>query len=215
MLFSDPYLPNEILLISIAAVLTVFLSLLFFFAIILLFYGVKLYNKIVEKDNQVDQAKGSIETMLKKRHDLIPKIVESVKQYMGYEESTLKEVVELREDTSGQEGVDKERMKKEDQISKDLKQIQVKAEDYPDLKASENFKELQKSLNEVEEQLSASRRFYNSAVKEYHDSIQMFPHSIIAGMFNFLEREYFEAEEEEKQDVNMQGLFQGSGGQKG
>lgn len=203
MLFEAPPL-----LLSTASVLLVFLLLLLLIAVILFFYGVKLNNKIVEKDNQVDQAKGSIETMLKKRHDLIPKIVESVKQYMGYEESTLKEVVELREDAGKQEGVDKERMKKEDRISKDLQQIQVKAEDYPDLKASENFQQLQKSLNEVEEQLSASRRFYNSAVKEYHDSIQMFPHSIIAGMRNFEEREYFEADEGEKEDVNVNQLFQ-------
>ena len=170
-------------------------------------YGIRLYNNMVENVNQIDNAKGSIDALLQKRHDLIPKIVEAVKEYMGYEAPTLKEVVELRNQVSPNEGVNQERMRKEDRISSDLKQIQIQAEDYPDLKASENFIQLQRSLNEIEEQLSAGRRFLNSAVKQYHDSIQQFPHVIIANMFNFKEREYFETREEVREDVNMKALF--------
>ena len=188
-------------------IIIILFSLILLIIIVLLIYGIILFNRIVQKENRVDESKASIEAMLKKRSDLIPKLVDSVKEYMGYEESTLKEVVELREETDKQENINKDRMKKEDRISHDIKQIQVKAEAYPDLKASENFKQLQGSLNEVEEQLSATRRFYNASVKDYHDQIQMFPNSLVASMKNFTEKEFFETSSEEKEDVDMKGLF--------
>jgi LemA protein len=115
--------------------------------------------------------------------------------------------VELRNQVKSQEGLSQDRIQKEDQISRDLEKIQVQVEDYPDLKASDNFIQLQQSLNEVEEQLSAARRFLNSAVKNYHDSIQMFPHRIIAGMLNFQEQEYFETGPAEREDVTIRNLF--------
>lgn len=171
------------------------------------FYSIFLYNSMIGKLNQVENAQASVDAILKKRHDLIPKLVDSVKEYMGYEAPTIKDVVELRNQVKSQEGLNQDRIQKEDQISRDLEKIQVQVEDYPDLKASENFVQLQQSLNEVEEELAAARRFLNSAVKNYHDSIQMFPHRIIAGMLSFQEQEYFETAPAEREDVNMKNLF--------
>ena len=170
-------------------------------------FGITIYNGMVSRLNQVENAQASVDAILKKRHDLIPKLVDSVKEYIGYEAPTIKDVVELRNQVKSQEGLNKDRIQKEDQISRDLEKIQVQVEDYPDLKASENFVQLQQSLNEVEEELAAARRFLNSAVKNYHDSIQMFPHRIIAGMLSFQEQEYFETAPAERQDVNMKNLF--------
>ena len=195
---------HAILLLQSSMVILILFGALIIAGIV---YMIKIYNNIVQKTNQIDNARGSIDAMLKKRHDLIPKMVESVKEYMGYEDATLKEIVELRNDAQSRNDLSKEQIASEDKISKDIEKIQVQAEDYPDLKASENFKQLQKSLNEVEEQLSAARRFFNSAVKQYNDSIQMFPHSIIANAMNLQPAEYFESTQEEKADVSIQGMF--------
>lgn len=157
-------------------------------------YIVALYNRIVRRENEIDNAYGSIETNLKKRHDLIPNLISSVKEYMDYESDTLQQIVELRNLAQSDDLPPNKQEEIESQITQALDKLMVQVEDYPDLKASENFMQLQRSLNEVEEQLSASRRFFNSAVKQFNDSIETFPGNLIAALFDFSSREMFNAE---------------------
>lgn len=170
-------------------------------------YGVKLYNRIVRRENQIDDAYGSIQSNLKRRHDLIPNLVSTVREYADHESETLEKVVELRNQAQSGDLSEQERQQAEAQLSGALDGLMMQVENYPDLKASDNFEHLQRSLNEVEEQLSASRRFYNSAVTEYNDSIQTFPGNVIARAFNFEEREVFETEEHEPETPDVGALF--------
>jgi LemA protein len=170
-------------------------------------YGVKLYNRIVRRENQIDDAYGSIQAQLKKRHDLIPNLVSTVREYQDHESETLKTVVKLRNWAQSGDLSEQERQQAEAQLSGALGNLMVQVEDYPDLKASDNFENLQRSLNEVEEQLSAARRFYNSAVTQYNDSIETFPGNVIARAFNFEEREVFETKEHEPETPDVEALF--------
>lgn len=170
-------------------------------------YGVKLYNRIVRRENQIDDAYGSIQSNLKRRHDLIPNLVSTVREYQDHESETLEKVVKLRNQAQSGDLSEQERQQVEAQLSGALDGLMMQVEDYPDLKASDNFEHLQRSLNEVEEQLSASRRFYNSAVTEYNDSIQTFPGNVIARAFNFEEREVFETKEHETETPDVGALF--------
>ena len=170
-------------------------------------YLVALYNRIVRRENEIDNAYGSIEANLKKRHDLIPNLISSVKQYMDYESDTLQQIVELRNMARSDDLSTKKQEEIESQITQALDKLMVQVEDYPDLKASENFIQLQRSLNEVEEQLSASRRFFNSAVKQFNDSIETFPGNVIAALFDFSSREMFNAEVHEHKTPDVGSLL--------
>jgi len=170
-------------------------------------YLVALYNRIVRRDNEIDNAYGSIEANLKKRHDLIPNLISSVKQYMDYESDTLQQIVELRNMARSDDLSTKKQEEIESQMTQALDKLMVQVEDYPDLKASENFIQLQRSLNEVEEQLSASRRFFNSAVKQFNDSIETFPGNVIAALFDFSSREMFNAEVHEHKTPDVGSLL--------
>jgi len=166
-----------------------------------------LYNRLVGKRNQVENAFGGMDAQLKKRYDLIPNLVSTVKQYMGHEAGVLTEITGLRaRATSGQLSTD-EKVDLDNKISRAFGGIMVAVENYPDLKASDNFMQLQRSLNEVEEQISASRRAYNASVTDYNNSVEMFPSNIIAGMFNFKRGSVFEISEGERQNVNVGDLF--------
>lgn len=171
-------------------------------------YGVVVYNRIVRRENQIDEAQGSIEANLKKRHDLIPNLVSTVQEYMEHESGTLEDIVELRNLAVSGDLSDEQQQEVEGQMTQALDRLMVQVEDYPDLKASDNFDQLQRSLNEVEEQLSASRRFYNTAVTRYNDSIQTFPGNLIAREFGFEERAVFEAEVHEHKTPDVGGLFE-------
>lgn len=162
--------------------------------IITIGYLATIYNRIVRRENKIDDASGSIQANLKKRHDLIPNLISSVKKYMDYESETLQQIVELRNLAQSGDLSQEQQKQIESQITQTLDKLMVQVEDYPDLKANENFMQLQRSLNEVEEQLSASRRFFNSAVKQYNDSIETFPANLIASTFDFTSRDMFEAE---------------------
>lgn len=170
-------------------------------------YIVVLYNRIVRRENETDNAYGSIQANLKKRHDLIPNLISSVKDYIDYESDTLQQIVELRNLTQSEDFSKQKQEEVESQLTQALDKLMVQVEDYPDLKASENFMQLQRSLNEVEEQLSASRRFYNSAIKQYNDSIETFPGNIIAGMVGFSSKDMFEAEVHEHKTPNVGSLL--------
>ncbi|MCP4459207.1 MAG: LemA family protein [Cytophagales bacterium] len=148
-----------------------------------------------------------MDVQLKKRYDLIPNLVETVKQYAGHEKELLENVTKLRAKvTDGQLSSD-EKVALDNQISKSIGGIMVAVENYPDLKASENFINLQRTLNEVESQISASRRAFNASVTDYNNAIETFPKNILAGMMNYKRKQVFEIQEVERQNVNVSKLF--------
>lgn len=174
---------------------------------IILFVLVIIYNNLIARKNQINDAFSSIDVMLTKRYDLIPNLVDAVRQYMKHEKSVLNELTELRAQATSRQLSDDEKVKINNKISRALGGIMVAVENYPDLKASENFLQLQRALNEIEEQLSASRRAFNAAVTAYNNALEMFPSNIIASSLNYSRKEWFEAVEEKKQDVQVGKLF--------
>jgi LemA protein len=174
--------------------------------IVLVIIGATLYNNLIRRRNRVDQAYSTIEVQLVQRYDLIPKLVETVKQYMGHERGLLENITRLRTEAM-RASTPAEKINKDNQLTTALGQLNVSMENYPQLRASENFVHLQRSLNEVEEQLAAARRSYNGAVTDYNNAVQTFPSSLIAGSMDFAPRQMFLAEAKKLHDVDMKGLF--------
>ena len=172
---------------------------------ILLF--VVMYNSLIGKKNNVENAFGSVDVMLKKRYDLIPNLVETVKQYMTHEKETLTKITELRTRAMSGGMSSDDKVSLENQLTKAIGGIMVAVENYPDLKASDNFDMLQRSWNEAEEQISAARRSYNAAVTTYNNGVEMFPTNIIANMLNYSRKEVFEIPETERQNISAKSLF--------
>ncbi|HMO56597.1 MAG TPA: LemA family protein [Roseiflexaceae bacterium] len=166
-----------------------------------------LYNSLIGKKNAVDQAFSSIDVMLKKRYDLIPNLIATVEQYMTHERDLLTELTQLRTRALSGDISPDARVTTENQLSGVLGRVMVAVENYPDLKASQNFLQLQGSLNEIEEQISAARRAYNAAVTDLNNAIEMAPTNIIAGMMNLQKRQLFVASEVERQNVDVRSLF--------
>lgn len=168
---------------------------------------ISMYNSLVRARNEVDNAFGGMDVQLKKRYDLIPNLVATVKQYATHEKETLEKVTEMRaRATSGNLSSD-EKVALDNQISAGMKSIMVAVESYPDLKANENFMNLQRTLNEVESQISAARRTFNAVITQYNNAIQSFPKSIIAGMMKLTRKEVFVIPEVERQNVDVKSLF--------
>ncbi|WP_026097605.1 LemA family protein [Baaleninema simplex] len=167
-----------------------------------------LYNSLIRSKNQIDNAFSSIDVILKKRYDLIPNLVAVAKKYSDFEIKTLTRVSGLRSQAMSRRLPNTRRLELENQISREISNFLVTVEAYPQLKADRNFLQLQASLNEVEEQLSAARRFYNSAVTEYNNAIEMFPTNIIATQLNYRRKKVFEASESDRQNVNVSQLFE-------
>lgn len=166
--------------------------------VVLLLVIIGLYNSLIVKKNAVDNAYFSMDVMLKKRHDLIPQLVDTVKGYMQHEKQLLSELTTLRQQFESTQLPVNDKVKLENQLNTILQQVRVQVENYPDLKASVNFLKLQGAINEAEEQLAASRRFYNAAVNDYHNGIQTFPSSVIASMSGMVRKEYFAIADSEK-----------------
>ncbi len=165
------------------------------------------YNGLVGKKNQVENAFASIDTLLKKRYDLIPNLVATVKQYAAHESNTLTEITDLRAKALSGNLSSDEQVEVNNQISKAMGGIMVAVENYPELKANENFMQLQRSLNEIEEQISAARRAFNASVTDFNNAIEMFPSNMVAGMMSYRRRQLFEIPNEERENVNVGGLF--------
>lgn len=159
-----------------------------------------LYNGLVALKNKVKEAWADIDTQLKRRYDLIPNIVETVKGYMGHEKGTLEKVTELRAKALGAQGLE-QKAEAENMLSDTLKSLFAVAENYPDLKANQNFLDLQNTLKEVEEHLQLSRRYYNGTVRDYNTKLQVFPNNLIAKQFGFAESEFFETKEEKQREA--------------
>jgi LemA protein len=155
------------------------------------------FNSVVSARNQVDKAFASIDAMLKKRFDLIPNLVDSVHGYLEHESQVLADVTKLRSAAASGTPSAERAVALDAQSQQLLSKLVATAEAYPELKASDNFQQLQRALNEVEEQISAARRTYNAAVQHYNDSLQMVPTRWLAKWAGFAERPYFEIPEGE------------------
>lgn len=170
--------------------------------VFILFYAVAIYNRFIKLNNQLKEAFSTMDVYLKKRWDLIPNLVETVKGYARYEQDTLKEVVELRNSTYHNMTED-QKMKTNEKLSQNIDKIMAIAEGYPELKASEGFRELSNQLTKVEEDIANSRKYYNGIVRMYNDKVQMFPGNIFAGLFGYRVKAMFEAGADERENVKV------------
>lgn len=171
--------------------------------VILLVVLIAGYNKLVQLKVRSEEAWSDIDVQLKRRYDLIPNLVETVKGYAKHEKELFENVTKARADAISAKDLDTQ-VKAENQISQALKSIFAVAENYPDLKANENFAKLQDELTDTENKIEAARRFYNGNVRELNISIQSFPSNIIASMFGFKAKELFQvANESEKEPVKV------------
>ncbi len=166
-----------------------------------------LYNSLVGKKNQVQNAFASVDVQLKKRYDLIPNLVATVEKYMTHERDTLTKITELRAKALARGTGDDEKVELAAKIGGMMRDLLVAVENYPDLKASQNFLQLQGSLNEVEEQISAARRAYNASVLDYNNACEMLPTNILASVMGYRKKPFFEADEKERENVNVKNLF--------
>lgn len=164
--------------------------------------GIALYNGLIQSKVLVDEAWSGIDVQLKRRYDLIPNLVETVKGYATHEKETFEKIAQLRSACMSATGVD-EKGKLENQLGATLKTLFAVAENYPELKANQNFLDLQASLTSIEEEIQGARRYYNGTVRDYNTKIMVFPNNIFAGMLGFKVREFFAAEEEAKQNVKV------------
>lgn len=170
--------------------------------VLILLYFVSTYNSLVGLRNKVKDQWSQIDVVLKNRNDLIPNIVETVKGYAKHEKETLNEVIEARSKMVSA-NTPEEEMKASGEVTKALGKLFALAESYPELKANENFLDLQNKLNEVEEKIRYARQFYNDSVLTYKNKIEMFPSNIVANMFGFKPEAFFEATEEERKNVQV------------
>jgi LemA protein len=162
--------------------------------VIAVLYYIAKRNSIIASRNRVDESWSGIDVQLKRRHDLVPNLVETVKGYATHEKETFEKVTQARADAMSAEGV-AETAKAEQGLTGALAGLRAVAENYPNLRATENFQQLSRNLSELEDEIQASRRIYNSNVQSYNTSIQQFPGSIIANQGGFTAREYFEIED--------------------
>ena len=158
--------------------------------------GIMVYNNLVKMRVQVDGAWADIDVQLKRRHDLIPNIVETVKGYAGHEKDTLEAVVSARSAAMGAQGPAAQ-AEAENMLTGALKSLFALSEAYPDLKAADNFKDLQQTLKELETAIQQARRYYNAVVRDYNTKIGQVPSNLVAKAFNFSSREFFEIDEGE------------------
>jgi len=171
--------------------------------VLLVLIVVGMYNGLVKLRNKVENAWAQIDVQLKRRYDLIPNLVETVKGYAAHEKQTLEAVIQARNMAINAQGPEQQ-AQAENMISGALKSIFALSEAYPDLKANQNFLNLQEELTSTEDRISYARQFYNDTVNRYNTKIQTFPAVVLAGMFNFTQREYFEAEGEAQGPVKVQ-----------
>ncbi len=173
----------------------------------LIFFG--MYNSLISRRNQVDQAFASIDVMLKRRHDLIPNLIASVQGAMRHERELLTELTELRTRAISGDGSASDRVNTENRITDAIGRLNVAVENYPELRANENFLQLQAALNETEEQISAARRAYNASVTAYNTAIQSVPTNLIANMIGMEPRTLFSANAAERTNPDVARMLQG------
>jgi LemA protein len=168
-------------------IILVFLAIIF----VIVLFVISLYNRLVRLRNNREQAFADVDVQLKQRHDLIPQLVDSVKGYMGHEKGVLTQITEARTNAMNATGIN-EKIDAENKLSAALQGLKVSVEAYPDLKASQNFMELQNEISDVENKIAAARRFFNSTTKELNTAIEVFPSNVIASTFNIKREPMFE-----------------------
>ena len=166
--------------------------------VVILLWMIAVFNGLIRLKNRTNEAWSDIDVQLKRRHDLIPNLIETVKGYAAHEKGLFEKVTEARARAIGAQGIEA-KGKAENVLSGTLKSLFAVAENYPQLKANENFLQLQGELSDTENKIEASRRFYNGNVRDINIKIETFPSRIIAGMLGFKKREFFEAEAGEKE----------------
>ncbi|MDI9431424.1 MAG: LemA family protein [Planctomycetota bacterium] len=176
--------------------LLIFLGLV----VVLALLAIGIYNALVRLRNQVDNAWAQIDVQLKRRHDLIPNLVETAKGYMKHERETFEAITQARSQAMGAKSV-AETAKAEGHLADALSKFMLVVENYPELKANQNFLALQEELTGTENKIAFSRQNYNDQVLFYNNKIQMFPSNIVAGIFSFTKRDFFEVESEAERQV--------------
>lgn len=168
-----------------------------------------IYVSLIHKKNKVREASSGIDVQLKKRYDLIPNLMQSAAKFMQHEKSLLEEITSLRTEAmnnSFSQNI-KKSAKIENQLSSKLREFNISVENYPDLKSNQTMVQLMSSLQEVEEGIAAARRFYNAAVNDLNNAVEIFPSSVIAKWLHIEQKEFFEAPEEEKQPIHVGDYF--------
>ncbi|MGN0408144.1 MAG: LemA family protein [Bacteroides sp.] len=181
----------------------IFICIVVVVLVVLFLYVAITYNSLVKLNNNVKEAFATMDVYLKKRWDLIPNLVESVKGYAAHEKDTIENVVSLRNqsyDSLSNAG----KIAANTELSGALSRLLAVAENYPDLKSNANFMQLNSELSHVEEDIANSRKYYNAVVKNYNNKVEMFPSSIVAGMFGHSQKEMFEAGSSERQNVKVE-----------
>lgn len=163
--------------------------------VILVFWVISMYNSLVKLRNNRENAFADIDVQLKQRHDLVPQLVETVKGYAAHEKDTLERVIQARNGAIGAKTID-EKIVAENALTSALSGLKITLEAYPDLKANQNFLQLQEEIADLENKLSAVRRYFNSATKELNNAVQTFPSNILAGMFGFHKEMMFDLGEQ-------------------
>ncbi|MFR5756740.1 MAG: LemA family protein [Lachnospiraceae bacterium] len=171
--------------------------------ILIVIYVFALYNSFIKLNNKIKEAFSTMDIYLKKRWDLIPNIVEVVKGYDKYESDTLKFISKLRSSAYDKMSID-EKIKTNEQLSSSISEIMALVENYPDLKAEENFKNLSNQLAMVEDEIANSRKYYNAIVRIYNNKVEMFPSNIFAMLFGYKAKTMFHAEEKERENIKVE-----------
>ena len=168
--------------------------------VIVVFYVIGLYNSLIRLKNQVGNGWSQIDVQLKRRHDLIPNLIETCKGYMKHEKETLENITNARSNAMGADSIS-DKSSAEGALSGSLSKFMLVVENYPDLKANANFISLQEELSSTENKIAFSRQNYNDQVLFFNNKIEMFPSNIIAGSFNFKQADFFEIEDKTERDV--------------
>ena len=171
--------------------------------LVILLWGVITYNSLIKLDNKFDEAFSTMDVYLKKRWDLIPSIVETVKGYAKHEKNTLEEVMNLRSNYNDILSTN-DKVEANNKISERVTRLMALAESYPELKASENYNNLSKELTKIEDDIANARKYYNGIVRIFNNKVQMFPSNIIAKIFRFKEKNMFEAQDNERNNVKVE-----------
>lgn len=164
---------------------------------------IAIYNGLIKLRNRVDEAWSDIDVQLKRRYDLIPNLINTVKGYASHEKEVFEKVTEARTRAMNA-GTTNEKAEAENMLSGTLKSLFAVSENYPDLKANQNFLELQRELTDTEDKIMASRRFYNGNVRDFNTKIQVFPNNLLVGTLNFKAYDFFETAEAEKENVKVE-----------
>lgn len=171
--------------------------------IILVFFFIT-YNSFVKENNKVNEAFATMDVYLKKRWDLVPNIINTVKGYAKHEKETLEEIVELRNNVESYDKLsDTEKIKNNEKISGGITKIMALAEAYPELKANENFLSLQQDLGNIEDEIAQARKYYNAVVRDYNNKVQMIPTNIVAKILGYKTKIMFETASEERENVKV------------